>query len=89
MLYHTALSGSTEIADLLVAHGGTTDTAGHALLAAVGRGHLEMTKWLLQKQPDVNTTNFQGKTPLDLAKAGGHEEIAALLEAAGGKAGES
>ncbi|HMA34596.1 MAG TPA: ankyrin repeat domain-containing protein [Chloroflexia bacterium] len=83
ILYHAALSGKIEIVDLLVAHGGG-DGVSSALHAAVGPGHREMAAWLLARGADPNTPNFQGQTPLDVAQAHGHTQIAEMLQARGG-----
>ncbi|MGA7732427.1 MAG: ankyrin repeat domain-containing protein [Chloroflexia bacterium] len=83
ILYHAALSGKVEIAEMLVAHGGG-DEAGHALHAAVRPGHVEMVEWLLARGGDPNTLNFEGKTTLDVALAQGHEAVADKLRAHGG-----
>ena len=83
LLYHAALGGDTAIADLIVSAGGRTDSAGHALHAAVAKGHAGMTAWLLSHHPDVNEKNFQGKTALAVALEAGQEQIASMLRAAG------
>ena len=85
ILYHAALSGKTEIADLLVERGGGVG-ANDALHAAVKFGHLEMVKWLLAHGVDeVNALNFDKKTPLQVTLERGYDEIAALLRAKGGQ----
>ena len=83
-LFHAALSGKTEIADLLVAHGGG-DGAGVAVHAAIRPGHVEMVRWLLARGADPNTPNFEGKTPLKVAVETGQQEIADLLRRHGGR----
>jgi ankyrin repeat protein len=83
ILFHAALSGKVEIAELLVAHGGGED-ADTALHAAVRPGHTEMVEWLLARGGDPNTPDFQGKTTLDVALEQGHTEIAEMLRAHGG-----
>ncbi len=84
VLYHAALSGQTEVADLLFAHGAREGING-ALHAAVNFGHLEMVKWLLDHGvTDVNVLNFDKKTPLQAAIDKGHDEITPLLEQHGG-----
>jgi len=84
VLYHAALSGQTEVADLLFAQG-TREGINGALHAAVNFGHLEMVKWLLAHGvTDVNVLNFDKKTPLQASIEKGHEEIATLLEQHGG-----
>ena len=83
ILYHAALSGKVEISEILVSHGGG-DAASEALHAAVRPGHMEMVRWLLTRGADPNTPNFEGKSPLHMAIAGGHEKIAQLLSDSGG-----
>lgn len=83
VLFHAALSGDIEIADLLLRHGCKGDF-NHALHAAVSKGHRDMTRWLLQHGvTDVNTLNFQQQTPLKQALERGYIEIAGLLQAHG------
>ena len=83
ILYHAALSGKVEIAELLVSHGGG-QSAGEALHAAVRGGHVNMVKWLLDRGAEPNTPNFEGKTPLHTALDSQHGEIARLLKDNGG-----
>jgi ankyrin repeat protein len=83
VLFHAALSGKVEIADLLEAHGGLQGT-GAALNGATGFGHLEMARWLLDHGADVNSPDFQGRTPLETATELGLSEIADLLRERGG-----
>jgi ankyrin repeat protein len=78
LLFHAALSGRTEMADLLVAHGGGQGRDA-ALHGATRPGHTAMVRWLLERGAAVNTPNFQGKTPLQVALEAGHHEIADLL----------
>lgn len=81
ILYHAALSGQVEIAELLLAHGGGQN-AGHALHGAVNSGRREMVEWLLDHGADPRTPNFQGKTPREVAEAKGDQTIAELLRQA-------
>jgi ankyrin repeat protein len=83
ILYHAALGGNVEIAEMLVAHGGGQGKS-HALHAAVMLGRREMAEWLLAKGADPNTLNYEGKTTLALAQSLGHDEIARLLREHGG-----
>jgi uncharacterized protein len=85
ILFHAALSGQVEIADLLVANGGGQD-ASNALHGAVAFGHTEMARWLLGQGADPNPRNWQEKTPLQVAEERGYTELAALLREAGGVA---
>lgn len=84
VLFHTALGGSTRIADMLVANGGG-EGANHAVHGAVMYGHLDMVKWLLNHGvSNINSPNHEGKTPLKVALEQGQTEIADLLRANGG-----
>jgi ankyrin repeat protein len=78
LLFHAALSGRTEIADLLLAHGGGQgmDAAVHG---ATRPGHTAMVRWLLDHGARVDTPDFQGQAPLQVAIDAGHHEIADLL----------
>jgi ankyrin repeat protein len=83
MMFHAALSGDTELAEMLAKHGCHGDY-NHALHAAVSKGHREMTEWLLANGvSDVNTLNFQQQTSLKQAVERGYIEIAGLLQAHG------
>ncbi len=83
VMYHAALSGKPEIAEMLVAAGGG-EGINHALHAAVSFGHLDMVRWLLENgAQNVNVLNYDNKTPLAVALANGHTEIADLLRAQG------
>lgn len=87
VLFHAALSGRTDIADLLLAHSGAEglEGAGAALHGAVRPGHTAMTVWLLDHGADANTPDFEGKTPLRVALDGGHTTLADLLRRRGGR----
>jgi ankyrin repeat protein len=80
MLFHGALSGQVAVMDLLVKHGAKGDFE-HALHGAVYGESVEVVKWVLENGvTDVNTLNFQQKTPLAYAVENGLTEIAALLK---------
>ncbi len=83
-LFHAALGGRTEIADLLVAHG-DGDGAGAALHGVVKPGHTAMVVWLLDHGAGVDTPDYEGRTPLRVALDSGHAEIADLLRQHGAK----
>lgn len=85
LLFHTAYSGDVSIAEAIVAAGGSTADAANALHAAISKGHRDMVAWLLTHAPDPNAPDFRGKTPLAVAEELGHEAIAAMLRAAGGR----
>jgi ankyrin repeat protein len=84
VLYHAALSGNPDIAELLVGHGGGEGKE-HALHAAVLSGKVEMVIWLLANGlSDVNFPNYEGKTPLTVALERGYYDIADILQSEGG-----
>jgi ankyrin repeat protein len=83
ILYHAALGGKVEIAEMLVANGGGQGP-NHALHAAVMLGRREMVAWLLARGADPNTLNYENKTTLDVATELGQEEIAEMLREHGG-----
>jgi len=78
LMFHVALGGDVEIAEMVRARGGEVPDA--ALHGAVARGHLAMAEWLLDHGvANVDQPNFQQKTPLAVALERGHSEIADLL----------
>lgn len=79
VLYHAALSGKPEIAQMLVEYGGGEGIDG-ALHAAVLSRRPEMVNWLLDHGvSNVNVGNFSGKTPLAVAEELELNEISAIL----------
>lgn len=85
LLAHAAWSGSVPLAALLV-RAGAAEGLGMALSHAAGAGHTDLVRWLLgHGRPDVHWKNYQGKTPLALARERGASDVAALLEAHGAR----
>lgn len=79
LLPHAALSGQVEMLELVFASGADQGSS-MALGLAVGRGHTDAVRWLLENaNPDLSWQNFQGKTLLQLATEGGHTTLADLL----------
>lgn len=84
LLTHAALSGDTGVVQMLFERG-AREGASAALSNAVGKGHREVVRWLLERaSPDLGWKNFQGKTALAIAEERGHEEIAHMLREHGG-----
>jgi ankyrin repeat protein len=84
LMFHVALGGDVEIAEMVRARGG--EVTDQALHGAVAYGHLAMVEWLLAHGvQDVNRPNFQQKTPLSVALERGHAEVADLLRQHGGQ----
>jgi hypothetical protein len=68
-------------ADLCVRYGpGNT-----ALHFAAEKGHIDVVKELLVRGADPTSSNDEGKTPSDFARATGNSEVSKLLEAAASK----
>jgi ankyrin repeat protein len=78
LLWHAALSGSTEIAQLITECGAPVGS--FELHAAASMGHAGMVRWLVDHgATDFTLKNFQDQTPLQAAEALGHSDVAALL----------
>lgn len=78
LIYHAALSGNTELTELLLSFGGGEGLT-NSLHAAVKQGHVEMTRWLLARGANLAVEDFKGRTPLQVATENGFAEIVALL----------
>ena len=84
IMFHAAMSGNTDVTELLLAHGGGEGMS-DALHGAINYGHKDMVVWLLAHgADDVNVLNFEDKTPLAVAMEKGYGEIAELLRQHGG-----
>ncbi len=89
VLYHAALGGNQDIAELLVHHGADVNSgeAGSPPIhGAVRKGHTRMVEWLLGHGARVNALDFEKRTPLRRALDQQHGEIAELLQKHGGTA---
>lgn len=91
LIYHAGHSGKLAIAEALSPHlKERARDCNQALQPASVAGHTEFVAWLLKNGvTNPNTKNFQGKTPLDLAKELEQKDIIELLRAAGGVSGKS
>ena len=79
IMFHAAMSGRTEVTELLMEHGGG-EGIDSALHGAIMYGHTTMVKWLLAHGANtVNVLNYEGKTPLKVAIETGNQEIADVL----------
>ncbi len=79
VMYHAALSGNTQVTEMLLSHGGG-EGIDHALHAAVLFNHVEMVRWLLEHGvQNPNAPNYEDKTPLRAALDMDRPEIASLL----------
>ncbi len=82
LMFHAALSGNLELANLLEQHG--ANIADHSLHAALMKDHIPMLEWLIPRVKDVNSPNYQGITPLAFAIQGKQVKASDLLRNAGG-----
>lgn len=87
LLYHAAISGDVAMAEILDPHVSKREGAfNQSLSAAVRDGHVEMTRWLLDKGvTDPNLEDALGKRPIMLAQEKGFPEVAAVLRAHGAR----
>ena len=87
LLYHAAISGDTNIAELLNSHiTARTRDFNQSLSAAVRDGNLPMTAWLLDNGvTDPNLPDALGKRPLTTALEKRFLEVAAELRKHGAR----
>jgi uncharacterized protein len=80
LLPHAVWSGNLELVKL-VYNKGATEGANLALHNALSKGNYEIVSWLLDNaRPDVSAKNYQGKTPLTIAREREDERIVQLLK---------
>jgi len=85
LLPHAAWSGDLELVQFPFRNGAKTGSSS-ALHNAVTRGYYDLVVWLVENtSPDLNSKNFQGKSPLAVAIERKQETIAKLLRERGGK----
>src|SRR3989442_8539032 len=83
LLPHAAWSGDLELVQYLFLNGAKTGSSS-ALHNAVTRGYYDLVVWLVENaSPDLDSKNFQGKTPLSVAMERKHENIAQFLRGHG------
>ncbi|MET0281418.1 MAG: ankyrin repeat domain-containing protein, partial [Steroidobacteraceae bacterium] len=79
-------AGDVELVSLLISAGAGVNskngTGAAPILMAAQYGLQEITAELIQARVDLAVRDNEGRTPLDVAKAGGHDKVALLLERA-------
>ena len=85
LLPYAAWSGDLELVQYLFRKGAKTGSSS-ALHNAVTRGYYDLVVWLVENaNPDLNSKNFQGKTPLSVAIETKQETVAQFLRGRGAK----
>lgn len=84
-LHAAAYAGRAEPARLLIQHGVDIDAQGPyngytALHDAIWQNNVETARVILEAGADLTLRNHEGQTPLEMAKAHGRKQIAALIE---------
>jgi len=82
LLAHAALSGDVDLVALL--HGrGAREGVSFALHNAARSGDADIVRYFMEHDaPDLGWTDFAGKTAAEVAAAGGHDAVLALLGSA-------
>ena len=79
LLPHAVWSSNVNVARLAYERGATAG-ANLALHNAITRGNLEVVEWILANaKPDVNAKNYQGKSPLAVARERNDQRVVELL----------
>jgi ankyrin repeat protein len=85
VLFHAAMSGNIEVVEMLRANG-CNEGYNMALHGAIMARAPKMVEWLLANGvQDVNSPNYQNKTPLAVALENDQADIAAVLRQHGAK----
>ncbi|MCA9987153.1 MAG: ankyrin repeat domain-containing protein [Anaerolineales bacterium] len=78
LLFHAALSNNLELLEVLYQAG--SRSLGSALHLAIGRGQLQLIRWLLDHGATPDVTDMRGRTAQELAAAHDDPEIRALFQ---------
>jgi ankyrin repeat protein len=80
VMYHAAMSGVTEIPDMLK-NAGCKEGYSYALHGAIVFAHEGMVRWLLENgATDINVRDYENKTPLERATERNQTPIIELLK---------
>ncbi len=89
LLTTAAADGRYNIVNLLLSRGADIDKrivgpfgapGGTALFMAAGRGHADLVQMLLDEGADPQVKTASGKSPADIAKMKGHQDILIILD---------
>jgi ankyrin repeat protein len=82
ILFHTVIGGNFELAKYLAERGADTGPAqaGALLHAAIHAGNVEMASWVIDLGADLNSLDYEQKTPVQRAEESGSQEMIALLQ---------
>ncbi len=85
-----ACRGRTQLVDILLRSGAEINVSVEgsgitALACAVGKGHTDTVRLLIEAGADLETVDKQGTTPLMTAQSNGSDEIVKLLTDAGAR----
>lgn len=82
LLFHAAISEDSGMVPLLVERGADVNAGwdkNTALHGAAGFGKTDIVRYLIEHEADFMLHDHDGRTPLDVAEATGHEDIVAIL----------
>lgn len=89
-IHYAADAGQSDVVVVLLEAGAQPDSRTRfpdpaferatALHLAAAHGHERVTRLLLDHHATANVTDSQGLTPADIARAGGHQHLAEVLE---------
>ena len=86
LLYFVAQGGDTEMADMVLKHGGGEGLVyplcplnSPSIFGAVQFGHVEMTQWFLDHGADLTVQDYAKRTPLERALELGDDELVDIL----------
>ena len=84
LLFYPVVGDQMALLQLLIERGADVNAGtGHntALHAAAGYGRPEMVRYLLDQGAEFMATDYEGRTPLDVAEDTGHQGIIDMLQA--------
>lgn len=86
MIHLAAANGHADAVEFIISKGGKVNSLGHwgyrksALHIAAEKGHYRVAAVLIAEGANINIRDGNGRTPLELAKANGHDDVMKLFE---------